>query len=322
VRPVKHNQLADENAPNELYRQAVKLDDKRLHIPRDRPNLFAFNHRIPNAQGTSLFMPITDITRQCISAMLLYFDAPHGYYLVDPHLNGDPLREYVKSGLLDPAHAVDFWEFERWQMVDANGVEQGLMVGNLMHATQAMGLGGHPFNGGKGRVTMGGEKYWHDIGGKGPCGSLGFEMLEIPSDAPLGAGEAVPVGLKGVFEAAMPPFQKNMDKAVDSVVDIRWGKQGLFEDETRPIPWTNRKVIDQMPRPSDEAIAATKTMCNYIWNTYGRFPATLDPMLMTVWYQAQHLDLDFYAKYYPAEVIPPRVANHMRDWHGQGCDCC
>jgi hypothetical protein len=77
-----------------------------------------------------------------------------------------------------------------------------------------------------------------------------------------------------------------------------------------------------MPRPSDEAIAATKTMCNYIWNTYGRFPATLDPMLMTVWYQAQHLDLDFYAKYYPAEVIPPRVANHMRDWHGQGCDCC
>jgi hypothetical protein len=322
VRPVKHNQLADDNAPNELYRQAVKLADERLHIPRDRPNLFAFNHRIPNAQGTSLFMPITDITRQCISAMLLYFDAPHGYYLVDPHLNGDPLREYVKSGLLDPAHAVDFWEFERWQMVDANGVEQGLMVGNLMHATQAMGLGGHPFNGGKGRVTMGGEKYWHDIGGKGPCGSLGFEMLEIPSDAPLGAGEAVPVGLKGVFEAAMPPFQKNMDKAVDSVVDIRWGKKGLFEDDTRPIPWTNRKVIDQMPRPSDEAIAATKTMCNYIWNTYGRFPATLDPMLMTVWYQAQHLDLDFYKKYYPAEVIPPRVANHMRDWHGMGCDCC
>ena len=98
------------------------------------------------------------------------------------------------------------------------------------------------------------------------------------------------------------------------------GNVSLFTDKTRPIPWTNRKPIDVMPRPSDEAIAATKTMCNYIWDTYGRFPATIDPFLMTVWYQAQHLDLDFYRKYYPAEVIPPHVEHHMRDWHG--IDCC
>ncbi len=323
VRPEKHNQLAgDRDAPNELYRRATKLQDKRLLIPKDRPNLFAFNHRIPNSDGTTLFMPISDVTRQCITAMLLYFDKPHGFYLVDPHLGNDPLREFVKSGLLDPAHAVDFWEFERWQMTDANGTEQGLMTANLMQATQAMGLGGHPFSGGKGRVTMGGVKYWHEIGGHGPAGDLGFTMHQIPDDAPLGGGESVPVGLKGVFEGMMPPFYKNMDAAVDAVLDIRWGKKGLFTDPTRPIPWTNRAPIDQMPHPSDEAIAAVKTMCNYIWDTYGRFPATIDPMLMTVWYQAQHLDLDFYRKYYPAEVIPPHVENHMRDWHGIDCDCC
>ncbi len=316
VRPERHNQLMAPDAPNELYRRATKLQDSRLLVPKDRPNLFAFNHRIPNSDGTTLFMPISDVTRQSITAMLLYFDKPHGYYLIDPHLEKDPLREFVDSGLLDPAHAVDFWEFERWQMVDANGTEQGLMVGNLMLATQAMGLGGYPFSGGKGRVTMGGEQYWKEIGGKGPCGSLGFEMHKIPDDAPVGAGESVPVGLKGIFEGAIPPYYKNMDKAVDSVIDIRWGKKGLFTDPTRPIPWTNRKVIDQMPRPTDEAIAATKVMCNYIWDNYGRFPATIDPMCMTVWYQAQHLDLDFYKKYYPAEAIPANVANHMCDWHG------
>lgn len=322
VRPERHNQLADREAPNELYRRATKLQDGRLLIPKDRPNLFAFNHRIPNSDGTTLFMPISDVTRQCISAMLLYFDRPHGFYLVDPHLGNDPLAEFVKSGLLDPAHAVDFWEFERWQMTDANGTEQGLMVANLMQATQAIGIGGHPFSGGKGRVTMGGEKYWHAIGGHGPCGDLGFQMHQIPDDAPLGAGESVPVGLKGVFEGMVPPFYKSMDAAVDAVVDIRWGKQGLFTDGTRPIPWKDRGPIDVMPRPSDEAIAAVKVMCNYIWDTYGRFPATIDPMLMTVWYQAQHLDLDFYRKYYPAEVIPPHIENHMRDWHGIDCDCC
>jgi hypothetical protein len=322
VRPERHNQLLGRDAPNELYRRAVQLDDKRLLVPRDRPNLFAFNHRIPNADGTTLFMPISDVTRQSITAMLLYFDAPHGYYLVDPHLGNDPLREFVKSGLLDPQHAVDFWEFERWQMVDANGTEQGLMIANLMQATNALGLGGHPFSGGKGRVTMGGERYWHEIGGRGPCGSLGFTMHQIPDDAPLGAGESIPVGLKGVFEGMMPPFYKNMDAAVDAVVDIRWGKKGLFTDPSRPIPWTTRAPIDQMPRPSDEAIAATKTMCNYIWETYGRFPATIDPMLMTVWYQAQHLDLDFYATYYPDEVIPDHIRNHMRDWHGVDHSSC
>ena len=113
-------------------------------------------------------MPVSDVTRQCISALLLYFDRPHGYYIHDPRLGGDPLRPYVRSGLLTDEHPVDLWDFERWQMVDANGVEQGLVVGNLMLATQALGLGGHPFSGGKGRVTMLGGEAWTGIGGSEP----------------------------------------------------------------------------------------------------------------------------------------------------------
>ena len=40
-------QLMDPGAPHELYRRAVKLQDKRLLIPKDRPNLFAFNQAAP-----------------------------------------------------------------------------------------------------------------------------------------------------------------------------------------------------------------------------------------------------------------------------------
>ena len=43
-----------------------------------------------NREGTTLFIPIADVTRQCISAMLLYFDRPHGYYLADLRLGADP----------------------------------------------------------------------------------------------------------------------------------------------------------------------------------------------------------------------------------------
>ena len=172
--PERYVQLQTQEERSELYRQAIKLQDGRLEVPRRRPNLFKFNEWLVNTEGATLFIPVSDVTRQCISAMLLYFDRPHGYYIVDKQLGNDPLRPYVDSGLLDPAHPVDLWDFERWQMVDMNGVEEGLMIQNLMIATQALGIGGHPFSGGKGRVTLGGERHWHGIGGEGPCGSLGF----------------------------------------------------------------------------------------------------------------------------------------------------
>jgi hypothetical protein len=57
-------------------------------------------------------------------------------------------------------------------------------------------------------------------------------------------------------------------------------------------------------------------VCAHVWDAYGRFPATIDPFLMTVWYQAHHLDLEFYDRFYPPEAVPPHVRNHMREWHG------
>jgi hypothetical protein len=302
---------------HELYGRAVKLQDGRLDVPRRRPNLFKFNEWIVNHEGTTLFIPISDVTRQCINAMLLYFDRPHGYYVVDKRLGADPLAPFVRSGLLDPAHPVDLADFERWQMVDMNGVEQGLVVQNLMLATQAIGLGGHPFSGGKGRVTMFGEPEWHAIGGTGPCGALGFTYHEVPKDAPVGAGEKLPVGLPGLFEGACPPFHADMDAAVEFVIALRWGPNGIFSaPDDQQIPWRSSEIARGVPPPSEEAVEATKTLCRYIWDTYGRFPATIDPFLTTVWYQACHLDVEFYDRYYPPEALPPHVRDHMREWHG------
>jgi hypothetical protein len=126
VAPERYIQLTRHEQRHELYRRAIKLGDGRLDVPRRTPNLFAINHWIANAPGTTLFMPVSDVTRQCITAMLLYFDEPHRYYIHDPRLAGDPLRPLVRAGWFDDSHGVDLWDFERWQMVDINGVEQGL----------------------------------------------------------------------------------------------------------------------------------------------------------------------------------------------------
>jgi hypothetical protein len=248
--------------------------------------------------------------------MLLYFDDPHRYYIHDPRLGGDPLRPFVRDGWFDASHAVDLWDFERWQMVDMNGVEQGLVIQNLMIATQALGLGGHPFSGGKGRVTMGGERFWHAAGGEGPAGGLGFTFHRVPDDAPVGAGQEIPVGLAGWFEGYVPPFHRTVEAAVDAVVDLRWGPRGIFSaPEAHVTPWRRADVPAGVPRPSDEAIAATKTLVSYIWETYGRFPATIDPFLMTVWYQAHHLDVEFYDQHYPRSALPDHVRTHVERWH-------
>ena len=167
VAPERYVQLEEQEERSALYRSAVELQRGRLDVPRASPNLFGLNHWICNIEGSTLFMPISDVTRQCLSAMLLYFDDPHRYYIHDPRLGGDPLRPLADDGWFDPSHGVDLWDFERWQMVDMNGVEQGLVVQSLLIATQALGLGGHPFSGGKGRVTMGGEPFWHAAGGTG-----------------------------------------------------------------------------------------------------------------------------------------------------------
>ena len=224
------------------------------------------------------------------------------------------MRAFVESGLLDPAHPVDLWDFERWQMVDMNGVEEGLVIQNLMLATQALGIGGHPFSGGKGRVTMGGEKHWHGIGGDGPCGSLGFTFHQVPDDAPVGAAEEIPSGSRGSSRAPAPLLPPRHGRRGRLRARPPLGADGIFSaPEAQQDPWRSAEIARAVPRPSEEAIEATKTLCRYIWDTYGRFPATVDPFLMTVWYQAAHLDVDFYDRYYPVEALPrARPLAHAR----------
>ena len=98
--PERYVQLQTQKERSALYGQAIKLQKGRLDIPRRRPNLFKFNEWVVNTEGSTLFMPVSDVTRQCITAMLLYFDRPHGYYIVDKRLGNDPLRPFVTSGLL------------------------------------------------------------------------------------------------------------------------------------------------------------------------------------------------------------------------------
>ena len=51
------------------------------------------------------------------------------------------------------------------------------------------------------------------------------------------------------------------------------------------------------------------------YETYGRFPATYDTMLVPIWLQVHHLDIDFYEEYYPGEIVTEAQRRHIELWH-------
>jgi hypothetical protein len=59
-----------------------------------------------------------------------------------------------------------------------------------------------------------------------------------------------------------------------------------------------------------------KAFCTYVYESYGRFPVYFDTMTIPMWLQVHHLDIDFYDKFFPPEVIAEAQRNHMAEWHG------
>ena len=72
------------------------------------------------------------------------------------------------------------------------------------------------------------------------------------------------------------------------------------------------RVISQIERPGEETIEIVKDYCQYVHDTYGRFPAYLDPMYQRLTCQAQHVDPDFYAEYYPPGALTDQHHEHFR----------
>jgi hypothetical protein len=65
---------------------------------------------------------------------------------------------------------------------------------------------------------------------------------------------------------------------------------------------------------SSKAIQYAKDICNYIYDTYGRFPARLDAFHAPgIWLQFSHLELEYYEEFYNKNQFE-RQAEHAAIW--------
>jgi hypothetical protein len=282
----------------------IKISDGRIDLPHSFPAFLSFNTWNSNMPGTSLFMPVVDVTEELINGMMLFLE--QGQYPTDE--NGEPLgcKRWVDAGLVSIPSP--YAALEPQVCYCATNMEVGFMCQNLLLTESAMGLGGWPFGGFTPLIVLGGTPMHQGLG-------FHFETAE---KGPL-AGMPYPVGKDELFETHHPRYYGSIDNTVDHIMEKKFGNTGIFNAEnaaTAPYKKPGQMEVG-IPKTSDDIVQCTKDIFNEVEQRYGRFPAFVDPCIMSLMVQAHHLDLDFYDKYYKDGAYTERHKRHMEKWHGK-----
>lgn len=294
--------------------ELVTLQQRRLEIPRRLPYMLSFNQWYTNRPGTLYMIPVTEVARVYLNLLLVLLSEEYGYFFVDTdngntgcgldafrrsrggHLHDDPSTNRVMT-LRDLDAAIN----------DTALQEQGLVCQNLFLMTQAVGLGGGIQSVGSGRHLLGLEPQIFS--------GLGFSFQ--PSS--VAGVRSNPVGLANVWEGPCPPFTSSIEEAVLSLVDSKFGLGGIYTTATSR-PWMNPEGGSKIVPHEQRTIEAVIEFCNYVYRTYGRFPAHADAFKTVIAFQAHHVDVGFYDKFYPNESVPQAQRDHFAAWHQSHLD--
>jgi hypothetical protein len=315
----------------ELYRRCrVRIADQRCEAPRDPPFNIEVNRWAAGASGTTTFLPVDDLSFLYINGLLELFNEETACYVLDDRAGLRPagLAAFARSrgGHLhnDPASG-RLATVQRLELLilDAVTLEQGMMHQNLALMAEAMGLGGFP------SFAM------HEFGW---FEALGFRMGSMPATRYLGGGRLLgllarlagkdlpvpyPIGLERggevLLRAMSPPYFASMADAVRHVVDRKFGARGCFREPGAGTAWKRGdEITAAVPPVSEKAIDATIAYCEYLWDRYGRFPVNMAPFRTVVRFQAAHLDVGFYDRYYREDALGEAHRRHQERWHSQG----
>ena len=169
---------------------------------------------------------------------------------------------------------------------------------------QAMGLGGWMFDG-IDRHTMLGASGDPDVPGLGFRSTTTTSATRCPN----------PTGLPGVFEAFCPPHHADMAAAVEAFAERKFGPGGVVQprdaggvDRVRPDPRRRAAVHRRLQ-------GVRRAPGQYIFDTFGKFPGTVPTLFIMNYVQAQHIDLDFYDRFFRPGAYLPTHAEHQAVWH-------
>jgi hypothetical protein len=285
----------------DAHRKRIKkLYNGRLNIPHEEPFMEGHNTWCVNVPGSTLIIPVADIAQHAIAG--LCFVIQNGAVVYDD-VNDRAIPGIEKfGGIVDPEAVMPLTFFDHYMLTEATAeLATACYAGMLM--LQAMGLGGWMFDG-IDRHTIFGAMEEPEVPG------LGFvydedERWSIPN----------PTGIPGVFEGYTPPHYPDMRAAVEAFCERKFGQGGPFNKDT-PGPWKeSSKVRSSALVHSEEFRDCVATHAQYMFDTFGKFPATIPSIFALTYLQAHHLDLDFYDHHFGPGAYLRTQAEHMEKWH-------
>jgi hypothetical protein len=334
LKRVPHAATSSPLSPESLIahaRQAkVKVLDRRVDTPdRDFPVYLDSNRLLSNLPGTTIFFPVVDLSHQYINGMMYILTQPKGHRptIVDDRnfYRMAGVKKWVENGFLNKDIKVPLGVIGSLR----TQIEADLLLQNIMLIADAMGLGAYIHASISPPVLMGDPKFVKQYG---PM--LGFEFatprwrlwdilrwhVPLPKYTNL---RAHPVGLKVdgeyLIKAKSPPYYDTMKEAVDEVMAGKFGPQGIYKDAQLfgRIYKDNfgDTYLKEAAEYGPEVIDCVTDICQYIFDTHGRFPAHAEAIHVPgVWMQVHHPDIEYYDRYF-RNALTDTHRSHDSHWH-------
>ncbi|HZC99690.1 MAG TPA: hypothetical protein VFA46_05720 [Actinomycetes bacterium] len=269
-----------------------------------------------NREGTTWFIPITDIGWLYFSVMLNLFDAWHLYFTDDQ--TGEPagVGEWVGEGRLE--FPITIAQIEQF-IFQVETYPPGSIVQNMRLAAEAMGLGNWIFCGFFDDILMGA---FPDL-----ARGLEFRAEPLNERAPLASGALKIFGMEDVKEATYVPSPRyrNGHAIMRAMMEEKYGQGRTMskgEDNwmlTHSGPFkadTVREIVNHpVVQVSDWAVEAAAAYVDYCVERYGQCPVYFNPMQCNFGAVIHHVDPAFYERYYDGSSVTPTIRQHMEAWH-------
>jgi hypothetical protein len=290
-----------ENHLAEHRKRIRRLSDKRLYIPKKSPYMDPHNTWVANHEGSTLILPVVDLAQHMLDGIWYY--ALDGRVIYDDIAKKPiPCIDKFPNVIANPNDVIPLSFLELMSIAECSAeISMSCYAGALM--LQAMGLGGWAFDGMDWMAILGAS-------GDPQVPGFGFHY-------DTNKRWAVPniTGLPGVFEAYCPPHYSNMQEAVEALAKRKYGEGGVYNEGT-PGAWKDSaRVRANAHRASQDFKECVALQAQYIYDTYGKFPATAPSIFAFMYLQAHHLDLSFYDHYFKPGAYLSTHTEHMKNWH-------
>ena len=151
-----------------------------------------------------------------------------------------------------------------------------------------------------------------------------MDILRWGIPLPLAADvRANAVGLRRLGEplikAYCPPNFATMDAAVDAVLEEKFGPDGIYSDQALFARIFKGEFgaayLAEASNYADDVIACVRDVCNYVYDTHGRFPAHTEAIHVPgAWIQVHHVDRTYYETHFHGGLTEAHRA-HDDLWH-------